>query len=477
MTRLVRTMTIVGGASVAILWARLGNAELLTADRAVEIALQKSTQVINAEATVRDARAGLYSAYSGVLPRVQADFTRAGQRSDRRTGSQLFGNVVTPSATTDNESYSSTPSLSGSWSVFNTSSLTGLSSARLGLRAARLRQSATRQQVEFDTRRQFYQVVQSVRLADVATGALRLARDDERRVRALFEVGSVSRSDVLKAQVRTAQSQLDSLTAYQAVINQRISLAELMGLRETEMGDIDTVLTVEDRSYDEGALLQDAARARPDLKAADAEWRAARAAVLSARLARLPYVTVSSFIDFNPRRTFTQKSFGSFYLLGREHGDHTPDDYIVRDTLGTLTDPVTSGLSETDRTFGGQIALTWNLFDGLATDSRIASARARLLRAEEARNSLNRNLEAEVHQALLAYREAVERGRVATSSVESATENLKLTQQKYNVGSATILDLIDSQVQLQRAQSDRVTALASIRVAEAQIDMVRGRGD
>ena len=475
MTRLGRTILIVGGASVAILWARPGRAELLTADRAVQIALQKSTPVINAEATVRDARAGLYSAYSGVLPRVTADFTRAGQRSENQAGSQLFGSVVTPSVTTDNESYSSTPSLSGSWSLFNPSSLTGLSSARLGLKAARLRQSATRQEVAFDTRRQFYQVVQSVRLADVATGALRLARDDERRVRALFEVGSVSKSDVLKAQVRTAQSQLDSLTAYQSVISQRISLAELMGLRESELAEVDTVLTAEVRDYEEGALLQDAARARPDLKAVDAEWRAARAAVLSARLSRLPYVTVSSFIDFSPRRTFTQKSFGTFYILGREHGDHTPDDYIVRDTLGTVIDPVTTGRSQTDRTFGGQIALTWDLFNGFATDSRIASARARLLRADEARNALNRNLEAEVHQALLAYREAAERGRVATSSVESATENLKLTQQKYNVGSSTILDLIDAQVQLQRAQSDRVTALAGLRVAEAQIEMVRGR--
>ena len=259
------------------------------------------------------------------------------------------------------------------------------------------------------------------------------------------------------------------------MINQRISLAELMGLRESELAEVDTVLTAEVRDYEEGALLQDAARARPDLKAVDAEWRAARAAVLSARLSRLPYVTVSSFIDFSPRRTFTQKSFGTFYILGREHGDHTPDDYIVRDTLGTVIDPVTTGRSQTDRTFGGQIALTWDLFNGFATDSRIASARARLLRADEARNALNRNLEAEVHQALLAYREAAERGRVATSSVESATENLKLTQQKYNVGSSTILDLIDAQVQLQRAQSDRVTALAGLRVAEAQIEMVRGR--
>jgi outer membrane protein TolC len=81
-----------------------------------------------------------------------------------------------------------------------------------------------------------------------------------------------------------------------------------------------------------------------------------------------------------------------------------------------------------------------------------------------------------VHQALLAYREAIARDQVARRALESATENLKLTQEKYNVGSATILDLIDAQVQLQRAQSDGVSALAAIHVAEAQLDRARGQG-
>jgi outer membrane protein TolC len=61
--------------------------------------------------------------------------------------------------------------------------------------------------------------------------------------------------------------------------------------------------------------------------------------------------------------------------------------------------------------------------------------------------------------------------------VESARENLNLVQQKYNVGSATILDLIDSQVSLLRAASELVSALADIRIAEAAVDRVRGIGE
>ena len=153
---------------------------------------------------------------------------------------------------------------------------------------------------------------------------------------------------------------------------------------------------------------------------------------------------------------------------------------IFRYANGTSTqvvsvDTTLSSGTTTDRVYQGTVALNWDLFDGLQTNSRIAAAKARLLRAEESRNALTRNLEAEVHQAVLVYREAIEREAVADRSLESATENLKLTQQKYNVGSTTILDLIDAQVSLARADADRVTALAGIRIAEAQLNRVRGR--
>jgi outer membrane protein TolC len=80
-----------------------------------------------------------------------------------------------------------------------------------------------------------------------------------------------------------------------------------------------------------------------------------------------------------------------------------------------------------------------------------------------------------VREALEAVRQANEGLEVATSGLRSAEEDLKLSQEKYNVGSGTILELIDAQVALQRARSNQVTALTQARVAEAQIARVRGQ--
>lgn len=436
----------IGWGIVAMLMlASAASAEVLTADRAVQIALEKSTSVIQARAGVLEARGSLYGAYAGVLPSVTAGVDHRMSNFIGARGSRFFGTSPITFPNSNNHSYSVSPSISGQWSVFDLSSIQSMRAARTGMRASQLSATSTRQQVSFDTRNQFYAVVKSIRLAEVASSALKLARDDERRVRALFEVGSVSRSDLLKAQVRTAQSQFDSLNAEQTVTSQRNLLAQTIGVPEALLGDVDTTLTAAPIDVDEAAVRTEAAAARPDLRAAETRLRAARSSLSAANLGRLPAVTVSGSAVFNDRSSSRQSN------------------------------PSSNSSFRTDRSYSGTLGLSMPIFAGMQTEARIASARAGLLRAQETRDALARNLDAEVHLAVLQYRQTLAQSEVARQAVASAEENLKLTQQKYNVGSSTILDLIDAQVQLQRAESDAVSAQAGIRVAEAQLNRVRGR--
>ena len=437
----------------------LAAAAPLTADEAVRIALQKSPSILQSEASVLSARSGLWSAYSRVLPSVSADANRDGSYTRERSGTQAFGSVTIPSASFEAEGYSGGYGLSGSWSLLDPSGLAGLSSARAGMKAANLGQQATRADVRLETRRRFYAVVKAMHLSRVSSQALRLARDDERRVRALFEVGSVSKSDLLKAQVRTSQGQLDSMLAHQSVVNSRLSLATQLGVPDSQLGDVDSTLTSAHASVDLSSAIEEARKQRPDIKAAEADVRAAELSMRSAHWSRLPAVVVSG--------SYTPKSISS--------------SAFEVDTLNETTfqlDRVPNGAKSTTKgIYSGRVAVSMNLFDGFATDARVASARASMVRARETRDALNRNLEGEVRQTVQEYQLAVEREALGRRTVESASENLNLVQQKYNVGSATILDLIDAQVQLQRAQSDLVSALADIRIAEAALDRVRGKSE
>jgi outer membrane protein TolC len=145
--------------------------------------------------------------------------------------------------------------------------------------------------------------------------------------------------------------------------------------------------------------------------------------------------------------------------------------------LPPIIDPgIQATESETKQQWSGTLALRMNIFDGLGIESRNAAAEAQLRRAQADLDNLERNLSAEVNQAVIQYAEAVERERVSARSFEAARENLNLTQQKYNVGSATILELVDSQVQATRAAANIVVARTGMKIAEAQVERVRGRG-
>jgi len=452
-TKVWKRSWAVAGA-LGTLWAAVAQGAPLTADGAVKIALERNGQVVNANAGILDARGGMRSAYGNLVPNLSLSYSKAESHTDNRTSSEYVLGQQYQGPLSDDRATSTTPTISSSWGVANLASWKGLSAAREGLKASRLQRDATRSEVALVTRRQFYAVVQAIKLAEVSAGALRLARDDEKRVNAMFEVGSVSKSDLLKAQVRTAQSEFDQLAAQHSVTEQRVALASQMGVREAELGEVDTLLVATPQTYDEPALLTEAGKNRPDLIAAEADWKAARASLAAARMARLPYLTASG------RGTFNFKNH------------QTTDEALpgggvnVRET-GT----------DFDRTLQGSLTVSWDVFDLGRIDARILSARAHLARTRETYDALQRNLASEVHQQILAYNEAVEQDKVAQRGLESATENLKLTQEKYNVGSATILELIDAQVQLQTAQSNVVKALAAIRVAEAQINRVRGRSE
>jgi outer membrane protein len=460
-----QTAGVVVIAALLVSWAGSAVAQTLTVDQAVQKALERNIGIVGAEAGLDEARSAQYSALAGVLPNASLSASRSGFWQKDRTGTQVFGGFVIPTLKSDLEQYSTSPTFNASWQVLNLASLTGVSASRAGVRAAEQRRQAARNDVSYATRQKFYNVVKAIKTSEVNSNALGLARDEERRVRALFEVGSVSKSDLLQAQVRTAQSELDSLVSHNQVIVQRIVLSDQMGIPESEMGAVDTSLTTTFQNYDEAKILEEAGQNRPDISASEAEYHAAKASLRAANFRRLPYVSLSGSAVLKPRSTFRVETFEEF-----------------TDTTQTTTRPISpsivqTGSSENNLQYSAAIALNWNIFDGFATDAGIASARARVLRARSSLEQLQRNLAGEVQQTLLTYREASEGLLVAERALESAEESHKLIEQKYNVGSATILELINAQVQLQRAANDEVSARAAIKVAEAAIARVRGRNE
>ena len=166
-------------------------AATLTADQAVPDHLRQARSPVQAEASCSTRVPDSWSALFEHAPtRVSADASRSGGETRESSSGRA-----------NDRGYSGSYGVSGSWGSAR--------SLELGVPCTRPPWGERREvqprrdgaQIVLDTKRQFYEVVKAMHLARVSSDARR------RRVRALYEMGSVS-SDLLKARVRTSQSEL-----------------------------------------------------------------------------------------------------------------------------------------------------------------------------------------------------------------------------------------------------------------------------
>jgi outer membrane protein TolC len=80
----------------------------------------------------------------------------------------------------------------------------------------------------------------------------------------------------------------------------------------------------------------------------------------------------------------------------------------------------------------------------------------------------------ETEQAFLEARSAWQRIAVAEKAVEQAEEGLRIVKNRYNSGLLTIVDLLDSEVTLQRARTRHFQSLHDYKVARIRLALAAG---
>jgi outer membrane protein TolC len=408
----------------------------VTADQVVQMALDKNPTVLSAGQDIQVAGGALTSARSVILPSLLFNSTYTHNylpastlRIDVNSGQVIHGNI---------ENYGSSLALSQSFVDF--SGWAGIRAAKANLQAASENTSATRATVALQAYTQFYTVLKAIKLTTVAAQSVQLAKDQLKRTQALFELGSVAKGDVLKQQVQVSQSRLDEISARTAIEVERERLVSFLGLDPATKLDIDTTLTESTVQFDSAAVWKDAFANRPELVAARAQVAAAGADLGAAQGRRYPTLTGQAAYRYSQNLRFAQTT--------------------------------TEFSNNSNRSLG--LNLNFPIFDGRFTKGQINEAKARQLQAEYNLRTQELLIAVDVNTALQAAYQAQERMSVTRDGLASAEEDLKLSQEKYNVGSATVLDLIDAQVALTRARSDYISALADAQVAQMQLRKARG---
>jgi len=143
-----------------------------------------------------------------------------------------------------------------------------------------------------------------------------------------------------------------------------------------------------------------------------------------------------------------------------------------RQGVGSPSFPLFSSYPET---FSWRFGLSWTLFNGFTREANQVTASVNRDIAEARAADTRRQVNALLTQQLATLATAVEQINIARDNLAAATEDLRVQNERYRVGAATILDLLTSQAALTQAEVNVIQTRFNYLIARAQVEAVVGR--
>jgi outer membrane protein TolC len=404
----------------------------LSLREALDLGLQRNPQVLSAGYTRAAAGAGLWDAYGNFLPRIA--FSGQVQRVDQGTFF-LFGSEF-ESPQSYNTGYS--------WDI--THSLLDSGRDLLRLKSARatvnrtiagydLQSLTTATQIET----QYLEARRQQALVDRARFEVEQRRQQLALAQGRYDVGTVTRSDVLLARLDLNRAEVAVLQAVQRHEEARLGLRRLLGgsLPERPV-ELTTDFRVFQPAYDVEDLVARALREHPSLRESRAQQEADAAQLWMARTAYLPSLQLQ---------------------------------YSIQRTAADTLDFVFSDFAE--QSYVG-VALNWQVFGGFERYNQTSQANAALqsARAEEVSRALQ--IEQDVRAAHSRLLTAYASHQAAELSVELASEDLRLGEGRYRTGTGSFVDLVDARTRSALADAELISATYDFYLALVQLELATG---
>jgi outer membrane protein TolC len=404
--------------------------EVLTLEKAMELALSNhpslrvasGTQAIN-EALVGQAQSGFYpqvSALSG-YQRTTANATRnfTGSPLPRSTRGDTFGY------------YQNGVTLNQLLYDFGTTK-SQVDTAQYNLQAANANAETAVQTVVINVQQAYFSLQQAQRLVKVNEEALTQFKQHLDLAKGRFKAGVAAKVDVTTAEVDLSNAQLNLITAKNNALVARVILNNAMGIQTTNPYRVLDPSRGEAYQVTLDEAVARAMQLRPEMISQRAQERAAEVAIKAAQGNFFPTVTSSA------NYSYSATDFPLVYNWSLS---------------GTVNIPI---------------------FSGFLTQQQVAQARANLLMTKANGDVLRQNILLEVSQALLNLEAARERLEVTKITVTQARERLDQVEGRYKAGLSNAVEVTDAEVVLVTAQVNDVVAMSNYQSVKAALDKAMG---
>ena len=431
-----RAIRLAIAALLATPWNAHAAPRTLSLTEAVGLALDNAPAVVQAEGQIRASHAQVRAAYAAFVPAVSLSAGATRQLVPTGTATRVEnGQVIILSQ----QPWSSNGSLGANVELFGGGSrIFDLQQAHSGEKAARANQVAQRFLTELQVKQQYFNVLAARESETAARAQLEQAERQLRDAVAKLRSQSATKSDSLRSEIQVRNAELALLTAQNDRNAAEAGLGRLVGESEpvTASGtDVGEAVTL---GLDQQALLALADQG-PLVRQAEADLANSQAGRWGALARYLPTVSASY----------------SRGASGTSQGFELSSDYSYTSSM--------------------RLSLSFPLFDQLNREQQVVQASVAVDDAEAALRDAHLAARQNLVQALGDFNTAVQRADAQSATVDAAEEDLRVQQQRYAAGSATLLDALASQTQLTQARQALIRARYDARIAKAQLEALVGR--
>lgn len=412
-----------------------------TLNDCIKIALNQKKTILSATLDVASAEKSAKASLSGVLPVIQIISGASQNRFPERETISYDLSTFSGDTLVSNKYDNLSAGVSLNQMVYDGGrSRTLIKQARTNLDIAHLNKRLIKINVIQKVIQSYYNLLQAQKLYNVSEKNLEMSMDQVSFVEKQFELGVVKKTDLLKANVAYGQARVESLNKKVTYENSRRVLFNDMGLQ-----DFGQKVTAMDKEWitpkipSKTEVLKSLKENNPSIAISKKQIKVQDLSIKLAKGLRMPFI--NSSVNYSANGENSEKLISS-----------------LRD----------------DWSLGLNLSFSFPIYSGNSLLMQQQQASINKQRSEYAYITLLNDLRVQaelIREILTNYAEIIP---INQEIVISAEEDLKLVTERYSLGSATILEVLDAQVSLMRSKSSLINTIHDARIQEASLNALLG---
>ncbi len=310
-------------------------------------------------------------------------------------------------------------SISASMPIFN-GNTTGrnIESAEIGVDIAKLQTQRKWETTKLEVIKAYYDVLQARKQTAVYQDSVDKYQQHLTNVEQLYNAGSKAKIDVLRSQVELADARQSLIKGENAYENSISKLKNLLFMDQNEPLELTDDFVYEPFEDDVNSCVAYALENRKDLIVDEYQVKQKELALKNAQAGYMPTVDLSVNTGWS--------------------------DQVVP--------------SRDNHSVSGTIGVSWNIWDSGVTKGKVNAAKVDLETAKLTLSKDKGTVDMNVRTDYNSMREAEKRFESTKEAVREAQEDYFIANEKYKAGEGIMLDIIDAQDALERAQHNYFSA-------------------